>query len=126
MKISIRKALKDPELRREMEKESLTMMTEIYCNGNHNTAKGELCDRCSEFVKYACERTDKCPFMETKTFCSACKIHCYNKEWRPYVKEVMKYAGPRIMLHHPVVGTLHGIVTLNQKMKARKFEKEGK
>lgn len=126
MKISIRKALRDPELRREMEKESLSFMIEIYCNGNHHTKKGELCPECREFEKYALERTDKCPFMETKTFCSACEVHCYRGKWGDYVKKVMRYAGPRMMLHHPVLGTLHGVVTLKNKRNARKFEKKDK
>ena len=26
---------------------------------------------------YARECSDKCPFMETKTFCSNCRVHCY-------------------------------------------------
>ena len=120
MKISIRKALKDPEARREMEKESLSTMIQIYCHGNHHTKKGELCPQCKEFEAYAHQRTDKCPFMETKTFCSACKVHCYSKKWRPYVKEVMRYAGPRILFYHPILALLHGYVTLRQKFKKEK------
>lgn len=34
---------------------------------------------CEDLYKYACLRIDKCPFMETKTFCSGCKVHCYQK-----------------------------------------------
>lgn len=120
MRISIRKALKDPEVRRQMEKDSLEVMIGIYCHGNHGTKKGELCPKCSEFRDYALMRTDKCPFMATKTFCSACKVHCYNKEWRPYVKEVMRYAGPRMLFHHPVLAVLHSFVMLRQKMQNKK------
>ena len=120
MKISIRKALKDPEVRRQMEKESLSSMIHIYCHGNHHTKKGELCPKCQEFEKYALMRTDKCPFMKTKTFCSACKVHCYSKEWRPYVKEVMRYAGPRMLFHHPVLAILHSFVMLRQKIQNKK------
>lgn len=29
---------------------------------------------------YARLRSDKCPFMETKTFCSNCKVHCYKED----------------------------------------------
>ena len=86
MRIKIRQALQDTEVRREMEKESLTEMIRIYCHGNHHTKGKELCEKCQEFHDYAMMRTDKCPFMATKTFCSACKVHCYSKEWRPYVR----------------------------------------
>lgn len=122
MKISIRKALSDPEARREMEKESLSMMIRIYCHGNHHTKGKELCPACREFEQYALNRTDKCPFMKTKTFCSACKVHCYSKDNRAYVKEVMRYAGPRLLFRHPVLTILHGFVTLRQKRTANKSQ----
>lgn len=120
MKINIRKALEDPEARRQMEKECLSDMIHIYCHGKHHTPKGELCPDCQEFEAYALMRTDKCPFMKTKTFCSACKVHCYSKKWKPYVKEVMRYAGPRIIFYHPVLGILHGYVTVRSNMKNKK------
>ena len=58
MKIHIWQALHDTEARREMEKESLEQMI------------GQLCPDCLKFRDYAWKRTDKCPFMKTKTFCS--------------------------------------------------------
>lgn len=126
MRIKIRQALQDTEVRREMEKESLTEMIRSYCHGNHHTKGKELCEKCQEFHDYAMMRTDKCPFMATKTFCSACKVHCYSKEWRPYVKEVMRYAGPRLLFRHPVLTILHGWVTLRQKRLQKKQEKHDK
>lgn len=120
MKINIKKALNDTEARRDMEKDGLDWMIKIYCHGKHHTKGDELCPQCRRFEEYAWARTDKCPFMETKTFCSACKVHCYSKEMRPYVKKVMKYAGPRMLFHHPILAALHGYVTIAQKRKAKK------
>lgn len=120
MVIKIKKALNDTDARREMEKESLEIMTKIYCRGKHHTKGSNLCPECRRFLDYAFVRTDKCPFMETKTFCSACKVHCYSKEMRPYVKKVMKYAGPRMLFRSPVLTLLHGYVTLSRKQKAKK------
>ena len=120
MKISMKRALNDPDERRQMEKDVLSSMIGIYCHGNHHTPKGELCPKCKEFETYALMRTDKCPFMATKTFCSACKVHCYSKEWKPYVREVMRYAGPRMLFHHPFLALLHGFITLKQKFNKKK------
>ena len=117
MKINIKKALNDTEARREMEKEGLSQMIRIYCHGNHHTKGDQLCPDCQKFEKYAWARTDHCPFMKTKTFCSACKVHCYSKEMRPYVKEIMRYAGPRMLLYHPILAILHGYITLRQKFR---------
>lgn len=120
MRFSIRKALRDPEARREMEKESMSQMIRIYCHGKHHTHGGGLCPECRAFEKYAWKRTDQCPFMKTKTFCSACKVHCYSGAMRSYVREVMRYAGPRMLTRHPVLAVMHGYVTLRQRLAPHK------
>ena len=56
--------------KKEKEKESLEQMIRIYCHGKHRARKGQLCPDCLKFRDYAWKRTDKCPFMKTKTFCS--------------------------------------------------------
>lgn len=106
--------------RREIEKDVMLEMVEIYCRGNHkdvNRQGKRLCPECMKFYEYTCVRTDKCPFMETKTFCNQCPVHCYNKTYRPVVKEVMKYSGPRLCLHHPVPVALHMVTTVAAKEK---------
>ena len=40
------------------------------------------------------------PFMETKTFCSGCKVHCYQKEYRSQVKKVMRFSGKYMLFYH--------------------------
>ncbi len=112
----------DTNQKREKEKEMLGLMIRVYCRGKHKNKK-ELCPQCQELQEYAWIRTDKCPFMETKTFCSACKVHCYAPEMREKVREVMKYAGPRMLFYHPTAAIRHMGVTIQNK---RKLKKEGK
>ncbi len=104
--------------KREQEKQTVDLMIQIYCHGNHHTKGRELCSACRELTDYCNLRTDKCPFMETKTFCSACKVHCYSKENKEKIREVMRYAGPRMLLYHPVLAIRHAAVTLKQKRTA--------
>jgi hypothetical protein len=52
-------------------------------------------------------RIDKCPFQAEKPTCANCPIHCYKKDRREEVREVMRYAGPRMLLRHPVLAVLH-------------------
>ena len=59
--------------KREREKVMVSQMIALYCRGNHHTRKG-LCEECAKLEEYARMRSDKCPFMETKTFCSNCKV----------------------------------------------------
>ncbi len=52
-------------------------------------------------------RVNKCPFQNNKPTCAQCPIHCYNPTMREQVREVMRYAGPRMMLYHPMFSVLH-------------------
>ena len=73
-----------PEQKRRQEKETVGLMIELYCRGHHGTRKGQLCPDCAALRDYADARVDHCPHMATKTFCSACKTHCYKPEMRAH------------------------------------------
>lgn len=108
----------DIEAKRKNEQEMLGIMMKIYCRGNHKQAYKEnkaLCMDCQRLLDYAYNRTAHCPFMETKTFCSACKVHCYAPQMREQIKKVMKYAGPRMIFYHPAAAIKHLRVTLAEK-----------
>ena len=106
------------EAKRAREQAVVGEMIALYCHGNHGSARGELCSECAELAQYAQKRTARCPFMATKTFCSQCKVHCYAPEMRERIRQVMRYAGPRLMLSHPVMTVHHGIDTLGAKLRA--------
>ncbi|OLA58361.1 MAG: hypothetical protein BHW48_13145 [Roseburia sp. CAG:10041_57] len=100
--------------KREREKVMVSQMIALYCRGNHHTRKG-LCEECAKLEEYARMRSDKCPFMETKTFCSNCKVHCYQPQMREQIRQVMRYSGPRMLFHHPVMVIRHLIESHKEK-----------
>ncbi len=97
------------------EKETLKLMTEIYCRKNHGCK--DLCKSCRELVDYGNMKTDNCPFKEEKTFCSNCKVHCYKEDMREKIRMVMKFSGPRMILYHPTLGVKHIIATKKEQKK---------
>ena len=109
------------EDKREREKKVVSFMIALYCRKNHGSKKGELCPECQALTEYAIQRSDHCPFMETKTFCSNCKVHCYKPEMREKIKAVMRFSGPRMMLYHPVMAIRHVIEMMKEK---KRIEKE--
>ena len=111
----------DIEAKRQREKAMVNEMIALYCRKKHGT-RGGLCPDCAALAAYAQQRSDRCPFMETKTFCSACKVHCYQPEMREKIRTVMRWAGPRMLPVHPVLSIKHVIVT----MKARREANAGK
>ena len=63
----------DVQSKREREKRIVSEMIALYCRKKHGTKDG-LCPDCAALSDYAKIRSDKCPFMETKTFCSNCRV----------------------------------------------------
>ena len=107
--------MKDIQTKRECEKEMVSQMIAVYCKGKHGTKHGELCPDCAALTEYARQRAEKCPFMETKTFCSNCKVHCYKPEMREKIRAVMRYSGPRMIFYHPVMAVRHVMETKKEK-----------
>ena len=81
-------------------------MIDIYCRGHHGT-RGVLCDDCSELLNYAHLRLRKCPYQEEKPTCANCPIHCYQPEMQAKIRATMRYAGPRMLLRHPLLAIQH-------------------
>ena len=107
------------EEKRIKEKKVVTLMIRLYCRKVHGTKAG-LCPEGKRLAEYACERSDKCPFMENKTFCSNCHVHCYKPEMREQIRQVMRFSGPRMVLYHPVMALEH---LLSTKLEAKRYMK---
>ena len=107
--------MKDIQTKREREKRMVSEMIALYCHQKHGTCKGHLCKECQELTEYAKSRSDHCPFMENKTFCSNCKVHCYRPDMREKIRVVMRFSGPRMIFHHPVAAIHHVISSKAEK-----------
>ena len=93
----------------DREKKIIKLMIDIYCHKKHGNNKGELCEECAELLEYAHKRLSFCKFGENKSTCSRCPIHCYKKDMKEKVKEVMKFYGPRIIIYNPVELVRHAL-----------------
>ena len=94
--------------RMEKEQKTVECMIALYCRDHHHT-KGEFCNECQELVEYSRVRLRNCPFQENKTTCGNCPIHCYKPKMREMIREIMRYAGPRMIWHHPLLALGHMI-----------------
>ena len=101
--------------RREREKRTISQMVAIYCAGNHEAASrtetsfsGEaMCPDCKAIDDYCVLRTERCCSMDRKTNCEECGNHCYAPAERERIRAVMRYAGPRMLWHHPAAALRH-------------------
>lgn len=106
--------------KRWKEQQVVEEMISLYCRKNHGEEKGsKLCPECQALSNYARQRSEKCPFMEEKTFCANCKVHCYKPEMREKIRAVMRFSGPRMLLYHPLLALWHLICSMKEKKKQR-------
>lgn len=112
------------EEKKQKELKIVLLMIQMYCKKKHknkNSLKSIscLCTECRELSEYVSARISKCPFIETKTFCSVCKIHCYKQDMREKIRNVMIFSGKRMITRHPVLAVRHLIETIKQKKGSR-------
>ena len=115
------------EKKRAMEAEVMSMMIGIYCRGHHHANRSaasesepSLCPDCRRLLTYARSRIATCPRMDVKSFCSACPVHCYSHEMRENVRAVMRWSGPRMLLHHPLMTLRHMWIDYRSRCRAKK------
>ena len=97
-----------PFTNRRLNREWKTMvaMMNLYCHDHHGAAMG-LCSECQGLLNYANVRLDRCHFGENKPTCAQCPVHCYQRDRREQIKVMMRYAGPRMLWHHPIMSLRH-------------------
>lgn len=94
----------------DKEKKTVSLMIRIYCRAKHKSKN--VCEECSELEEYAHARLERCPFKEEKPACKDCKIHCYKPIYKEKIREVMRFAGPRMIFYHPWEAIKHLLKTV--------------
>jgi hypothetical protein len=96
-------------VRRVRELKTIEAMVRMYCNGHKHARAGgaKLCEECGALFDYATRRLERCVFGDAKPTCANCLVHCYTAEMRERVRVIMRWAGPRMLLRHPVLAIRH-------------------
>jgi len=93
--------------RRKRELKTVAAMLRMHCRSHHGAQSGLPCPRCARLLEYARRRLQRCIFGDAKPTCANCSVHCYSADKREQIRVVMKWAGPRMLLHHPVLAICH-------------------
>lgn len=121
---------KDKEAAKKLfEKKIFLLMTAIYCedmiSGSKKSIskykfeedidefilkrpklwKHKINDTYYELIMKAFRHAERCPHSFYKTFCHQCPTTCYKSEDLEHIEPIMKYAGRKIMMKHPLIGT---------------------
>ncbi len=116
--------MKATQNRLDRERHTIQVMIELRCRQQHHPS-GSLCAECQALLTYAMQRIDKCPYHMNKPTCAQCPIHCYRPDMREQVRQVMRYAGPRMIFHHPVLALLHLWDQLTRSRELRSSKRRG-
>lgn len=89
----------------EREKGVVEKMIRLYVR--HKLGLSELPEEYIALIEYAHRRLDGCKFGEKKTACKRCPIHCYRPDMRDRIREIMRWAGPRMIIYDPIAAIRH-------------------
>lgn len=87
---------------------------EVYCQARHDRSsqaltdlpaalqpcfrKGlSLCPDCAALLTHGIQKRLRCP-LDPKPTCKDCRIHCYSKEYRARIREIMAFSGRKMIL----------------------------
>jgi len=56
-----------------------------------------LCPDCRALMEYALKKRRKCP-LDPKPSCKQCHVHCYSREYRARIREIMAFSGKRMVM----------------------------
>lgn len=96
-------------VRRAREVKTMSTLVRLYCAGHRHVPQAQetLCAQCAALLDYATRRTVRCVFGDAKPTCANCLVHCYTPEMRARVRDLMRWAGPRMLLRHPILAIAH-------------------
>ncbi|MGY0218113.1 nitrous oxide-stimulated promoter family protein [Endozoicomonadaceae bacterium StTr2] len=88
---------------------TIVAMTRIYCRDHHPAMEKSagVCSDCQSFLDFARFRLVKCPYGDIKPTCKQCPVHCYKPDRKEQARIIMRYAGPRMLLPHPILAIRH-------------------
>ena len=93
--------------RRAREQRTVEAMMRMYCGHHHGGGEEGLCAECSALADYSRRRLERCVFGDAKPTCANCVVHCYRDDMRERMRRMMRWAGPRMILRHPLLAIFH-------------------
>jgi len=96
-------AMSGPRIQRE--KKTIRHMIALYERACPNAVNSP--EHYAGLNAYAEKRLDKCVFGEEKPACKQCPVHCYQPAKREEMKQIMRWAGPRMLWRHPILTVQH-------------------
>ena len=89
----------------KQEKQTIRKMIALYCR--HHLKLDTVPKEYERLAEFACQRLSHCHFGEDKRSCKKCPVHCYPPQERQQIREIMHWAGPRMLFYAPKDTVIH-------------------
>lgn len=89
----------------QREIKTIEKMIQIYEKAHPTSADSP--EQYQKLYDYAINRLEKCRYGEQKPACKQCPIHCYQPKMREQMKLIMRWSGPKMLFHHPILAIRH-------------------
>ena len=101
MKQSVLSAIDD---RTAKDRKVLEAIGCIFCTAHHPGKKDScgLCPSCRETIEATLARAVACPYGHEGN-CQDCTTHCQRGQAQERIRQIMRYAAPRMALRHPLM-----------------------
>ncbi len=98
-----------PRTNRELK--TVWCMIALFCRKQHHAYRAPvpkgLCPECRDLWEYTRKRVERCPFAYDKPTCLRCTVHCFKPHRREQIRTVMRFSGPKMLWHHPILTFFH-------------------
>lgn len=92
---------------KRISREKLTIRKMIALYEHHCPQASAETAHYQALYDYAVKRLERCAYGEEKPACKQCPIHCYQPARREEMKQIMRWAGPRMLWTHPLLVVRH-------------------
>ena len=101
-------------------------MIELYCRGHHGTPKGRLCPRLRGPAGLRRRAGGPLPAYSDQNVLQRLPNALLQARDAERIRQVMRWSGPRMLFHHPVLAVRHLAETRKQKKGQSDIEYAGR
>lgn len=92
------------------EKENIKKSFGVYCNKNHGTKDGHLCNKCNALLLRIMTKMKTCPYgLQAKPVCEMCDLKCFGSDMKQFLT-ILEESKNKMLMKHPVMAAKHRLL----------------
>ncbi len=92
------------------EKENIKKSFGVYCNKNHGSKEGHLCNKCNALLLRIMTKMKNCPYgTQAKPVCEMCDVKCFGPDMKQFLA-ILEESKNKMLMKHPVMAAKHRLL----------------